>query len=117
MKRELIENVKVQPYTSAAVIDRAGFLSAIFAAKTSAAGTVTIALSHCDTSDGAFTDVDDDFAIRGDNGVTAASGDLVNIDLDLVGCKRFIKITVSSASGAATATYALALGDPAVAPV
>lgn len=117
MKRELIENVKVQPYTSAAVIDRAGFLSGIFAAKASGAGTVTISLTHSDASDGTFTAVDDDFAIRGDNGVTAEVGDLVNIDLDFVGCKQFVKITVGSAGGAATATYALALGDPAVAPV
>ena len=42
--------------------------------------------------------------------------------IDLTGCKRFVKITgtVSFTGGttpAATATYALALGDPAQEPV
>lgn len=29
MKRELLENVKVQPYTSGSAIDREGYLSAV----------------------------------------------------------------------------------------
>lgn len=39
---------------------------------------------------------------------------LVNFDIDLVGCKRYIKINVT---GPTTATYAVALGDPVEAPV
>lgn len=31
MKRELLENVKVQPYTSGDAIDREGYLSAVLA--------------------------------------------------------------------------------------
>ena len=45
------------------------------------------------------------------------------MDLDLLGCKRFIKITPSvtfeggTSPAASGAVYALALGDPAVSPV
>ena len=49
-------------------------------------------------------------------------GSEAQIGIDLTGCKRFVKITgtVSFTGGttpAATATYALALGDPAQEPV
>ena len=75
MKRELIQNVKVTPYTSEDAIDRDGFLSAA----------------------------------------------LVNFDLDLVGCKQFIKIKVEvvctgGSSASCTATAALVLGDKAYTP-
>lgn len=140
MKRELIENVKVQPYTSAAVIDRAGFLSGILAVNIAAptgsptAAKLTVKFTECDTSNGSFAVVNDkhvvvDEALNASGEVeyevdeTATTGGLVsNIDLDLVGCKQYVKITctVSFTGGtnpAASASYALALGDPAVAPV
>jgi len=44
-----------------------------------------------------------------------AAGELVNIDVDLIGCKEYIKVQAEySAAGAAatvTSDYALALGD------
>lgn len=118
MKRELINNTKVIPYTSGAVVDRGGFLSAILAANVSAAGTLTVAVTHSDTATGTFVPVPDEFITLGENAVDVpvAAGDIANFDIDLVGCKQFVKITVT-AGGSAAATYAVALGDPQVAPV
>lgn len=45
--------------------------------------------------------------------VIVNAGDLANMDIDLIGCKEYVKITVTTN---ATATYALTLGDPAQAP-
>lgn len=123
MKRELIQNTKVAPYTSGAVIDRLGFLSAIIAAAVGTAGDLTLTFTHSDTEDGTFEAVTDSY-IAVDNGATtggvvtvpAEAGDTVNVDIDLVGCKQFIKVDI--AGDAATAsTFAYALGDPANAPV
>ena len=63
--------------------------------------------------------LDADGAVTMDIPVT---GSEAQIGIDLTGCKRFVKITgtVSFTGGttpAATATYALALGDPAQEPV
>ena len=51
----------------------------------------------------------------------AAGGSLVNFDLDLVGCKQFLKVKVEmtctgGSSPSCTATCALALGDKAYTP-
>ena len=51
-----------------------------------------------------------------------AGNQLLNVDLDLVGCKRYIKATVSQSytggsSPSVTATCALALGDAREEPV
>lgn len=114
MKRELLENTKVFPYTGGAIIDRQNFLSAIVGAKATAAGKVTIAVTHCDTEDGEFVAVSDAYLTLGNPAsVSVAAGDVVNIDIDLVGCKRFIKIATSGA----TATYAAVLGDAIISPV
>lgn len=118
MKRQLFESLKVTPYTSAAAIDREGFDSAVLGAAVTAAGTLAVAVTECDTSTGTFTAVADDrvtvntpFAAK-----TVAIGDTPAWNLDLIGCKRYIKITITAASSAA-ATYALALGDPREPPV
>lgn len=118
MKRNLYDNIHLQPYTSGAVVDRAGFLSGIIAASVSAAGTLTFAVTECDTSDGTFTAVADDRAVMGQStgAITVAADELVTYKLDLVGCKRYVKVTITAGSSAA-ATYALALGDPVKAPV
>jgi hypothetical protein len=134
MKRELVENVKVVPYASGTAFDRNGFLSGIFAASI---GTITgeptaaklkIAVTECDTIDGTYAasadgrvivDGTDEWVID----LTATTPALdINVDLDLVGCKRFVKITATvTLTGGTTPSsaqaYALALGDPAVAPV
>lgn len=138
MKRELIQNIKVFPYTSEEVIDRDKCLSGILAVKV---GTPTgspfslavkVALTESDAADGTFSTVsdklipvgnkalDDDGAISIDT--DAEGGALVNIDLDLVGCKRYIKAAFSvvctgGTSAACDATAAVALGDAAEMPV
>lgn len=118
MKRALLESVKVIPYTSGDVIDREGFLSAIVGANVSAAGTLSVAVTHSDEAAGNFTAVEDAFigVDKPITGVAVEADSIANFDLDLIGCKRYIKITVT-AGGSAAATYAVALGDKASQPV
>ena len=109
MKRELLKNVKVMPYTLETAIDREGFLSAVFAVAVTAGETVTIAVTDCDTKDGSYAAVTDKMLVIDGKSTQSVSGTvLVNFDLDLLGCKRYIKINVT---GGATATYAVVLGD------
>ena len=118
MKRELIQNVKVMPYTSGAEIDREGYLSAILAANVTAGEKVTIAVTHSDTSGGTFEAVADTGLIVGGKAeIEVAAPADVNFDLDLVGCKRFVKITATLTGSGAAATYAVALGDAVEVPV
>lgn len=110
MKKKLIDSCRVRPYTSGAAIDRQNFGSAVLGLKVAAAtGSPTAAALKLD-ADGAVT-----------MDIPVAGGE-AQIGIDLTGCKRFVKITgtVSFTGGttpAATATYALALGDPAQEPV
>ena len=126
MKKKLIDSCRVRPYTSGAAIDRQNFGSAVLGLKVAAAtGSPTAAalklvLTESDTSSGTFATVSDKQALIG--GLLDADGGEAQIGIDLTGCKRFVKITgtVSFTGGttpAATATYALALGDPAQEPV
>lgn len=123
MKRELIQNVKAIPYTSGEAIDRAGFLSAVCAVKAAAAGNMKVAVTHADTSTGTFEAVPDAclFVGGGDEAKDLKVGDIANFDIDLVGCKQFVKLTVSGAvatvAEGATLGCSLVLGDPAQAPV
>lgn len=131
MKRELLKTVKVAPYTSGDVIDCEGFLSGVIGVKVGTpsgsptALAVKAVFTHCDTPDGSFTvcgdklivldkTLDDDGAVSIDT--DKAGGELVNLDCDFVGCKRFVKATISvvctgGTSASCTATAALALGD------
>lgn len=126
MKRELLQNVKVLPYTSGSVIDRTFFLSAVVAVAALAAGNVKLEVSHCDTSDGTFEPVSDKqmFIGDGDEVTGLKENDVVNFDVDLACCKQFIKITLSGSAAttgsgdtAKTAACAIALGDKNVQPV
>lgn len=137
MKRELLENVKVQPYTSGDAIDREGYLSAVLgvslgaATGTPAGITVKVTFTECDTEGGSYTPVADKLVVPGkttdDTGAVTieadpAGSELHNIDIDLVGCKQFIKPTVAveytgGTSPSCTATCAIALGDKNVQPV
>ena len=137
MKRELIQNVKVTPYTSETAIDRDGFLSAVLGVLVgtpSGAPTglaVKLTVTECDTEGGSYSPAADklipvDKALDADGSISletdAAGGSLVNFDLDLVGCKQFIKATVAvectgGSSPSCTATCAIALGDKNVQPV
>lgn len=134
MKRELLENVKVQPYTSGDAIDREGYLSAVLGVSLGAATgihTVKVTFTECDTEGGSYTPVADKLVVPGkttdDTGAVTIEADptgseLHNIDIDLVGCKQFIKATVAvectgGSSPSCTATCAIALGDKNVQPV
>lgn len=145
MKRVLLENHKV--LINPSIIDRQQFLSAVLALKvegTVADGTtVTIKFEHCDTAEGTFAPVtDSEFCLsaRIDNktgtlsGLAMKANEDVNIDLDLIGCKQFIKITAkidvneskgtpdsenTDTEGNSTATLqtAIVLGDCSEVPV
>nr|DAG16065.1 MAG TPA: hypothetical protein [Caudoviricetes sp.] len=137
MKREHFENVKVQPYTSGDAIDREGYLSAVLGVSLGAATgtptgiTVKVTFTECDTEGGSYTPVADKLVVPGkttdDTGAVTieadpAGSELHNIDIDLVGCKQFIKATVAvectgETSPNCTATCAIALGDKNVQPV
>ena len=132
MKKKLIDSCRVRPYTSGAAIDRQNFGSAVLGLKVAAptAAALKLVLTESDASSGTFAAVSDKQALIGglldaDGAVTMdipVAGGEAQIGIDLTGCKRFVKITgtVSFTGGttpAATATYALALGDPAQEPV
>lgn len=122
MKRELLQNVKIQPITSDTVIDREGFLSGIVGAVIGTNGALTLTITHSD--DGvSFEAVKDKlvFPEKQTEGGTFTTeelkkNDVVNIDIDFVGLKNFVKITASGAAAADT-TLAIALGDKNVQPV
>lgn len=118
MKRELIQNVKAIPYTSGEAIDRAGLLSAVCAVKAAADGDVKVEVTHGDTAEGDFVAVPDAclFVGGGKEAAGLKTGDIANFDIDLVGCKQFVKLTVSG-TAAEGAACAVVLGDPAQAPV
>lgn len=118
MKRELLKNIKVIPYTSGTAIDRESFLSAVVAASVTAGAKVKIEVTHCDTENGSYTNVTDKLiVVDGTNEAEITAPATVNFDLDLIGCKRFIKITATLTGDSAAATYAVVLGDPAEMPV
>jgi hypothetical protein len=116
MKKELLQNVKVLPYKSGDAIDRAGFLSAVIAVAAKADGDVKIVVTHSDTADGTFEAVSDEKLFVGGNGEAAGltAADVTNFDVDLAGCKPFIKVTVS---GTAAGDCAIVLGDKNTRPV
>ena len=118
-KRQLLENVKLLPVTSGTtVIDRMGFLSAVVGV--AAAGDTAVSVTHCDTDSGTFEPVTDPrlfgdaTVVAGDGAasttIPAASGDGLSVDIDLLGCKRYIQVTAAGA-------YAIALGDSDTQPV
>ena len=117
MKRALFETIKVIPGGVGVVINRSGFLSAVLGVNVSAAvdEELVLTVEHCDTESGTFEEVDDShIGVEGPlRKVIVNAGDLANMDIDLIGCKEYVKITVTTN---ATATYALTLGDPAQAP-
>lgn len=126
MKRELIQNVKAIPYTSGEVIDRTGFLSAVVAVSALAAGNVKLEVTHADAADGTFEAVTDTgLVVCGPSEVTdLKAADIANFDLDLLGCKHFIKINLSGTAAATgsgetakTAACAVVLGDHHAQPV
>jgi len=122
MKRELLQNVKVQPLTSGSAVERTGFLSGIIGAVIGTAGALTLTITHSD--DGTtFEAVTDKLVFpekQTDGGTFTTEelkkDDVVNIDIDFAGLKNFVKITASGAAATDT-MLALALGDKHVQPV
>lgn len=121
MKRELLQNVKIQPYTSGDALDREGFLSAVIGAKIGTTGALTVTVTHSDDNS-TFTAVTDTLVFpdkpttQGHDGEytlsSVTANDIVNIDVDLVGLKKYVKITASGAAATST-TLAIVLGDAA----
>ena len=122
MKRNLFENVKVQPYASGEVVDKRDFLSAILGCKIGAAGKLVLTVTHGDTN--AAADAVTDERVFPESKTTGsvyeidnlAKDDVVDIDIDLLGLRDYVKITASGAAAANTA-LALALGDAREMPV
>ena len=116
MKRTLFETVKAQPYTSGEAVNREGFLSAVLGVKVGTAGKLTLTVTHSD--DGTtFEDVNDELVFpeaRTQGGVyeidELAKDDILDIDIDLLGLKNFVKIAASGAA-AANSTLVLVIGD------
>jgi len=132
MKRELFKNIAVTVSPEGKAIDRQGFFSAVLAVSV---GEITgepdkcllsVKLEHGDSADGTFTEVTDamlDPERASEDGKIpdreVESGSSGEIQMDLLGCKQYIKMTPSisfegGTSPTAAATYALVLGDPAL---
>lgn len=122
MKRNLFENVKVQPYTSGDAVEKTGFLSGILGAKIGTAGKLILTVTHGDTNTAADAVTDERVfpEAKTTGGVyeidDLAKDDVVDIDIDLLGLKDYVKITASGAAASGTA-FALALGDAREQPV
>ena len=122
MKRELIQNVKVQPYTTGDALDRTGFLSAILGGVIGTAGELTVTVTHSDdgTTFEAVTDTKVFPDKDSENGAITIkdlkADEVVNIDVDLVGLKNHVKFAVTGTAATST-TLAVALGDSANQPV
>ena len=122
MKRDLLQNTRVQTYTSGDAIERKGFLSCVVGAVIGTAGALTLTVTHSD--DGTtFEDVKDKNLFiekpTEDGAFTTESIEkdaVVNFDIDLIGLKDYVKITASGAAATGT-TLAVALGDANVQPV
>lgn len=121
MKRALFDTVAVLPFASGSITERMGYESAVLALTVDAGKTAVVKVEHSDTAEGTFAAVPDSRLFI-DNPVNAAGNALVkneaeadavaNLNIDLVGCKEFVKISVTDGTIAA-----LALGDATDHPV
>lgn len=136
MKRELLKNIAVKLSPSGKAIDREGFLSAVLAVSVGSitgdpdSATLTVELTHADTADGDFAPVPDKMIDPermvwegGIRKIMVSDQEELCLSVDLLGCKRFIKVTPAitfmggTTPKADTAAYALILGDPVSSPV
>ena len=123
MKRNLYDSITVIQGASGKAIDRDGCLSAVFAADLTAisgtptASAIDIVVTHCDAESGTYEAVDDDCLFVGCKAEQAiAAGKQTIWQIDLIACKRYVKVTATpkftgGTNPAATATYALVIGD------
>ena len=121
MKRALFDTVTVLPFASGSVVERMGYESAVLAVTVTTQDKATVKVEHCDTADGKFTAVKDsrlfiDNPVDKDGKAIIANETeaeaVANLDIDLIGCKQFVKITVEGGTAGA-----LALGDATDNPV
>lgn len=122
MKRELFDNVCIMPYENGGEIDRAGYLSAVVAFCLAGGGaSAAVKVETSDVAGGEYAAVKDtklflDQPVDADgNAVIVNSAPvegIANVNVDLVGCKRYIKVTVDGGE-----PVAVALGDPCEMPV
>jgi len=130
MKRELFSNVLAIPYTSGAVVQRTGFLSAVIGTTADLGAEITVKVEHsddgttfvpatdtlvfpdCNTEGGEYTFNVPQPATEEAGTVATAADNAVNIDVDLVGLKDFVKFTVTGGGA-----LAIVLGDSANQPV
>ena len=133
MKRNLFQNVTAIPYKSGEAIDRTGFLSAVIGANVASGATMTVKVEHSDdgetfvpvtdervfpekqTTGGEYTFKNEPIEAAVAEGDVPAGG-LVNIDVDLVGLKTFVKFTVTGNDETANGLVVV-LGDAVVQPV
>lgn len=122
MKRALFDTVTVLPFASGSSFDRMGYESAVLAVTLAANSKAMVKVEHCDTVDGIFAAVPDS-RLFVDNPVDKTTGEAIitneaeadavaNLDIDLIGCKQFVQITVTGGTAGA-----LALGDATDQPV
>lgn len=128
MKRELFQNITAIPYTSGEAINREGFLSAVIGANIASGGTMTVKVEHSDDGE-TFVPVTDamvfpekqttggeyTFESKPAEGAEEVGG-VVNVDVDLVGLKTFVKFTVTGNDETANGLVVV-LGDAVVQPV
>lgn len=130
MKRALFDTVAVLPFESGSITPRLGYESAVLAVTVAAGTSATVKVEHSDTEDGPFAKVPDsrlfidnpvnaegEAILDNTEEVEAAEGEgapdsVYNLNIDLIGCKEFIKITVNGGTAGA-----LALGDATDHPV
>ena len=110
MKRNLFQNVLVMPCKSGDVIDREGYLSAVVGAVVSSGGSMTVTVEHSDdgetfvpvTDERVFPDQQTEAskntykepeAAEDEEGPVDTTG-VVNVEVDLLGLKQFVKLTV-----------------------
>ena len=121
MKRALFDTVTILPFESGSIFDHMGYESAVLAVTVAASGKATVKVEQCDTGDGTFAAVPDSRLFvdnptdKDGNAVItneAAAEAVGNLDIDLIGCKQFVKVTVTGGTAGA-----LALGDATDHPV
>lgn len=110
MKRELFQNVLAIPCKSGDAVNREGYLSAVIGVIVGSGGSMTLTVEHSDdgetfvpvtdervfpekqTKDGKFA-FEEPVGAEDDEGPVDTTG-VVNVDVDLIGLKRFVKFTV-----------------------
>ncbi len=121
MKRALFDTVAVLPFASGSITERMGYESAVLALTVAAGKTAVVKVEHSDTAEGTFEPVPDsrlfiDIPVDKDGNALvkndAEAEAVANLNIDLIGCKEFVKITATDGTIAA-----LALGDATDHPV